>query len=193
MAHSLSQAPPTATSVGEYVVRRYEANDATALVAAVTDSIEHLRPWMPWIEQEPQSVQQRQEQIGLWAHEWDAKENFTMGIFLDNILVGSTGLHLHDVRGSLEIGYWVRAQFLGRGIATAVSQALTSAAFDLPEISTVQILHDAANIPSGKVPEKLGFTMIEESPRQIETSGEVGVTRRWQMTRDAWHIRTQAQ
>lgn len=51
---------PPQRIVGERVVVRSPCvGDGPALVEAVTASIEHLRPWMPWIEFEPQSVEQR--------------------------------------------------------------------------------------------------------------------------------------
>ena len=57
---------PDVLHVGEYIVRKYERSDAEALVIAVTESCEHLRPWMPWIKFEPQSVVQREELIKTW-------------------------------------------------------------------------------------------------------------------------------
>ena len=51
----------------EYIVgpdgltlRCWTRDDAARLVEAVADSVEHLRPWMPWIAHEPFSVTERQ-------------------------------------------------------------------------------------------------------------------------------------
>src|SRR3954453_8810297 len=37
------------------VLRAWEDDDAVALGRAIAESLEHLRPWMPWVAFEPQS------------------------------------------------------------------------------------------------------------------------------------------
>jgi ribosomal-protein-serine acetyltransferase len=41
------------------VLRRLVAADAEALHTAVSESLEHLRPWMPWAANEPSPIKQR--------------------------------------------------------------------------------------------------------------------------------------
>ena len=175
---------PSPLHVGEYIVRKYESSDAQALVDAVSESCEHLRPWMPWIKFEPQSVTQREELITAWTDSWETRTEFVMGIFLDHRIVGGTGLHLRGAANTVDIGYWVHADFTGKGIATQVSDALTLEAFRLwPEIDTVVIVHDEANIASGKVPARLGFTQVLTGQREPEAPGESGVMLRWEKKR----------
>ena len=175
---------PDVLHVGEYIVRKYERSDAEALVIAVTESCEHLRPWMPWIKFEPQSVVQREELIKRWKNAWEDRTDFVMGIFLDHRIVGGTGLHLRGAANTVDIGYWVHADFTGKGIATQVSDALTLEAFRLwPEIDTVVIVHDEANIASGKVPLRLGFKHVSTGQREPEAPGESGVMYRWEKKR----------
>ena len=175
---------PDSLQVGEYVVRKYEPADAKALVIAVTESCEHLRPWMPWIKFEPQTMTQRAELIKVWNEAWEQRTEFVMGIFLDDRVVGGTGLHLRGAANTVDIGYWVHADFTGKGIATQVSDALTLEAFRLwPEIDTVVIVHDEANIASGKVPLRLGFKHVSTGQREPEAPGESGVMLRWEKKR----------
>ena len=35
------------------IIRCWEPDDVDALITAVAESIDHLRPWMPWIADEP--------------------------------------------------------------------------------------------------------------------------------------------
>ena len=42
--------PPEALSHGQVSLRRWRPGDAAALLAAVIESQEHLRPWMPWAD-----------------------------------------------------------------------------------------------------------------------------------------------
>ena len=171
---------PVPLQVGEYIVRKYEQSDAVALVTAVTESCEHLRPWMPWIKFEPQSVTQREALIKTWNEAWADRTEFVMGIFLGDQVVGGTGLHLRGDVNTVEIGYWLHVDYIGKGIATQVSRALTESAFALwEEIDTVEIHHDQANVASAAVPRRLNFDHVETSNREPQAPSEVGFLMRW--------------
>ena len=175
---------PVPLQVGEYIVRKYEQSDAVALVTAVTESYEHLRPWMPWIKFEPQSVTQREALIKTWNEAWEDRTEFVMGIFLGDQVVGGTGLHIRGDVNTVEIGYWIHVDYIGKRIATRMSRALTETAFAIwPEIDTVVIVHDEANIASGKVPARLGFEHVFTGQREPEAPGESGVMYRWEKKR----------
>ena len=176
---------PDSLHVGEYVVRKYEIADAQALVDAVTESSEHLRPWMPWMKFEPQTVAQREVLIKTWSDSWDTCTEFVMGIFLDDRVVGGTGIHLRGDVNTVDIGYWVHVDYIGKGIATQVAGALTETAFALwAEIDTVEIHHDQANEASAAVPRRLNFEHVETSNREPEAPSEIGVLVRWIKRRD---------
>ncbi|MFN5602791.1 MAG: hypothetical protein ACK48T_11830, partial [Acidimicrobiaceae bacterium] len=70
---------PTRIECDELIIRRYERNDAAALVDAVTESVNELSLWMPWAKYEPQTVVQREELIDTWNNEWVQRTNFVMG------------------------------------------------------------------------------------------------------------------
>jgi len=170
----------------DVVVRRWVSEDAEALVAAVTESAEHLRPWMPWMAQEPMSVDQRVQMIEDWERDAISKGDVVMGVFVGDRVAGGTGLHRRLGADGLEIGYWIHVGFVRRGLATLVSALLIDAAFALPEIKRVQICHDKANPASGGVPRKLDFRLEHETPAEIEAPGEVGISCCWQITRAEW-------
>jgi RimJ/RimL family protein N-acetyltransferase len=180
---------PTSIAVEDFVVRKYEIEDALALVNAVTQSLPELLPWMPWAKFEPQSVQQREELIRQWWREWDEKSNFTMGIFRGNECIGGTGLHLRGDVGELEIGYWVSSQHTGHGIATTVSAVLINLAFSFPEVNKVDIAHDIANTKSERIPRVLGLQVVREYEREPLAPKESGHVRVWCLTRDEWSKR----
>lgn len=176
----LSVFPPQVIEVdGDLVVRRYVSSDASELREAVIGSLEHLRPWMPWIAHEPLSVEQREELINEWKNEWDAGTNFVMGIFHRNTLVGGTGLHLRGPDGSVEIGYWLVGTSEGQGIVTRVVKALTDVALSLPDVTIVEIVNDEANERSAAVPRRCGYELVERFAREREAPGESGVGLRW--------------
>jgi ribosomal-protein-serine acetyltransferase len=168
------------------LVRRWLEDDADALERAVTESIEHLRPWMPWVEQEPLTPEARRELVLGWERDWRSGGDVVLGIFRDGEIAGGIGIHRRIGPGGVEIGYWVHPAHLRRGVATTASALVTDAAFTQAGMDRVEIRHDKANIASGGVPAKLGFTLVEEYTREITAPAETGTGYVWRMERDEW-------
>jgi ribosomal-protein-serine acetyltransferase len=165
-------------------IRRYEREDAPRLHTAIIESIEHLRPWMPWVAAEPLTLEQREELImGRFDAGWSDETDFGYGLFVDDLVVGGCGLHRRIGTDGLEIGYWVHVDHIGRGFATAAAGALCSAAFALDGIGHVEIHHDKANARSRRVPEKLGFALVREVPDDIAAPAEIGISCEWRLDR----------
>ena len=72
----------------------------------------------------------------------------------------------------LEIGYWVRSDRTGRGLATSAASALTASALALDGVSRVEIHCDAANRRSAAIPEKLGYRLDRVETRPPTAPGE---------------------
>jgi RimJ/RimL family protein N-acetyltransferase len=145
---------------------------------------------MPWITAEPLSLADRTHLVADFARQWVNCESFVYGIFDGDTPIGSTGLHPRIGPGGVEIGYWVHPAWTGRGIATATTRALTTAALSLPGIDRVEIHHDSANVASRRIPEKLGFDLITQVPDPPDAPGEIGIKCRWRMTPERWPIPT---
>jgi RimJ/RimL family protein N-acetyltransferase len=80
----------------------------------------------------------------------------------------------------------VHGDWTGRGIATDAAAALTETALGLPGIDRVEIHHDAANVASGRIPAKLGYTRLSERPARDlwpPAPSETGTDVIWQITR----------
>ena len=134
---------------------------------------------MAWVAREPVEMSARRALIVEWDRAWNERTNFTMGIFDGDTLVGGTGLHVRGHPGVLEIGYWVRADRVRTGIATRIVEVLVRSAFEIDDVEAVEIHHDVANIASGMVPEKAGFTFDREYDRPCEAPGDCGRGRAW--------------
>jgi RimJ/RimL family protein N-acetyltransferase len=159
----------------DLVVRPFQVEDAPLLHDAILDSHDHLRPWMPRIAGEPLTLEQRAE----WVR--SAKES--VGVFLGGLVVGGTGLHDRIGPGGREIGYWVRAGWTGRGIATEAARIMTERAYAIDGVDHVEIHHDKANRASGRVPAKLGYALVREVPDEITAPGEIGISCEWRLER----------
>ena len=179
---------PRRVIIDDLVIRCLETTDANQVVDAVTESLPELSHWMPWAKLEPQSVAQREALILQWNKDWEEKNDFPVGIFHNDQLVGCSGLHLRQGDGQLEIGYWVRTACVGQGIATRTSQALVDVAFALPEVQEVLIAHDVANVRSQSIPMRLGFSFVKEYDTEIHANSSTGRNRLWSMKREAWPV-----
>jgi RimJ/RimL family protein N-acetyltransferase len=170
--------PPYRIETERLVVRCYEPRDASLLKEAIDSSLEHLRPWMPWVHQEPQTLEQKIELVKQFRAGYDSGENFTCGIFSadEREVLGGTGLHPRVGPGGLEIGYWIRASATRQGLVTESSAALTRAAFDVCEADRVEIRIEPGNEASFGVPRKLGF-MEEATLRRRLPPHETGPLR----------------
>jgi RimJ/RimL family protein N-acetyltransferase len=168
------------------VLRRARAEDAEAMGEAITASIEHLRPFMEWIKAEPLSLARRRMLIAGWRNAWEHGGDMVFSMWAGDAYVGGCGLHRRHGPHGLEIGYWVHVDHIGKGYATATSRALTTAAFEIPDITFVEIHHDVNNHRSGRVPEKLGYELIGDRPGEVHAPGDDGRDRIWRVTREAW-------
>ena len=179
------ESPAPSIAAGVLELRRYDISDAAALHDAITKSVEHLRPWMPWIAGEPLTLHERERLItDVFEAGWNDGSDYVYGIFNAGTLVGGCGLHRRIGGRGLEVGYWVAAAHTRRGFATGAARALTEAAFGLSEIDHVEIHHDKANVHSGAIPAKLGYTFVREVTDEISAPGEVGISCEWRLDRD---------
>lgn len=142
------------------LVRCYNPGDAPLLAESVTENIEHLRPWMPWVYAEPEPIEEKVQRLKRFRGLFDLGENFVYGIFNpeDTKLLGGTGLHPRIGERQLEIGYWIHKDYVNRGLVTECTAALVKVAFELIHVHRLEIHCDPANLASAAIPRKLGFT-----------------------------------
>jgi len=158
--------------VGGPVIRCWEPRDALLLKEAVDSSLEHLRPWMPWAHDEPQSLDEKVALLRLFRGNFDLGEDFVYGVFSvdESEALGGTGLHPRSGEGALEIGYWVRAGSAGRGLGTTVAAALTKVGIERGGVERIEIRVDPANEVSCRIPRRLGFREEGTLRRRLPTA-----------------------
>lgn len=155
---------------GPVNLRRWQAGDEHAAYLAVIESQAHLRPWMPWAV--AYTRQNAADFVAACERDWLSGAAYNYAITTEGQVAGSCGLMARIGPGGLEVGYWVHQAHIRRGLATAAAAALTDAAFRLPGIDHVDIVHDELNEASAAVPRKLGFTEI--GSRRLDVSSEAG-------------------
>jgi RimJ/RimL family protein N-acetyltransferase len=142
------------------LVRCYNPSDASLLAQSVTENLEHLRPWMPWVYAEPEPIEEKVKRLKRFRASFDLGENWVYGIFdpENTRLLGGTGLHPRIGERQLEIGYWIHKDFVNQGLVTESTAALVKVAFELIHVHRLEIHCDPANLASAAIPRKLGFT-----------------------------------
>jgi RimJ/RimL family protein N-acetyltransferase len=164
------------------LLRRWTVDDAEALGRLVADNARHLRPWMPWIGEEPRTLAERIKLIQGWEKDWKAGGDVLLAVVRDGELAGSCGMHRRIGAGGVELGYWIAVPHLRQGVATAVAMALTNTALGLPGVDRVEIHHDVNNLASAGVPAGLGFEPVGEEPGDASAPAASGIERVWRAT-----------
>ena len=155
------------------VLRCWEPRDAALLKDAVDSSLDHLRQWMPWAHGEPQSLGEKVELLRLFRGNFDLGQDYVYGIFSadESEALGGSGLHTRVGDGAFEIGYWIRASQVGRGIATITAAALTKVGIELGCADRIEIHVDPANEASCRIPRRLGYREEGTLRRRLPTAG----------------------
>ncbi|MBU0596273.1 GNAT family N-acetyltransferase [Candidatus Bipolaricaulota bacterium] len=150
------------------VIRCWEPEDAALLKSAIDASLDHLREWMPWANDEPESVEQKTARLRLFRGRFDLDQDYVYAIFNreETAVLGGSGLHTRIGDDALEIGYWIHADHINKGYATEASLALTKVAFEINGVQRVEIHCSPKNLASASVPRKLAFTHEATLPKR---------------------------
>ncbi|MCX4681855.1 GNAT family N-acetyltransferase [Streptomyces sp. NBC_01433] len=183
---------PHVMELGDVTLRRFDREaDLPELFEVIKESLEHLRPWMPWVA-EP-SLAKTAEFLARRQEAWDKGREFTYAIVLGGAVVGACQLFRRDdspVNGR-EIGYWLHPAATGRGVATRAARALVDQGFRFPGVDYVEVVHDPANRASAAVPARLGFAehlrrpaeRPAEHPAERLAPARTGMEQVWRLTR----------
>jgi RimJ/RimL family protein N-acetyltransferase len=178
----VTERPEDLLEYGPVTLRRHRADDLDAVFQAVTESLDHLRPWMPWAAN--YTRESAAEFLAKSARDWADGTEYGYAILADSVLAGGCGLMSRIGPGGLEIGYWVHpAAAKLTGLPPAASAALVDQAFRLPGVDRVEIVHDELNVASAGVPRKLGFTEVGRRSLDLPPPAGTGIGVVWRLVR----------
>ncbi len=136
-----------------------ERHHAGPLFALTDRNREHLRPWLPWVDN-VREVRDSLAFIEEGLERFAQGVGYELGIWLEGNLIGVIGVHrIHRVNLSALIGYWLDAGHQGRGIMTRVTAAVLDDLFLARGLHRVEIRVAPENHRSRAIPERLGFRM----------------------------------
>jgi RimJ/RimL family protein N-acetyltransferase len=142
------------------VIRCPGPQDAPLLKESIDLSLPQLREWMPWALAEPTTLDDKVKLVRSMRAEFDTDADYVMGVFdpAEEKWLGGTGLHPRGEPGTLEIGYWIRSDESGRGVATEVAAVLTDVALTVCGAARLDVKVAPGNAASLRVVEKIGLT-----------------------------------
>jgi RimJ/RimL family protein N-acetyltransferase len=152
---------PDSFETERLTIRSPLPGDGAELQAAVAETIEDLRPWMPWADHIP-TVEEEEESVRRGHIRFLKREDLWLLLFLKatHTFVGGSGLHRIDWDvPRFEIGYWVRRRFAGQGYITEAVRGITCFAFETLGARRVEIHCDVRNVRSQRVAERAGYEL----------------------------------
>jgi RimJ/RimL family protein N-acetyltransferase len=179
--------PPSRVELDdETYLRLLTVDDAQAIADAVAESIDHLRPWMPWATEESMDPAFQRARLRRLAEMQQRGEEWDFGLFANGeaTLLGTFGLMTRRGPNTLEIGYWLHAGHTNRGHTTRAVAALTEIALRTDGVERVLIYCDEANDRSAAVPRRLGFSLSRVATRAPEAPAETGREMVWTRERN---------
>jgi RimJ/RimL family protein N-acetyltransferase len=135
--------------------------DGVAINMAVKESIEELRPWMPWAQNIP-TIEESESGIRHSRLQFLERKDLRLLLVLKETgqIIGSSGLHRIDWQSrKFEIGYWVRTSFEKQGYVTEAVHAITNYAIQELEANRIEIRCDSRNSRSARIAERSGFIL----------------------------------
>jgi [ribosomal protein S5]-alanine N-acetyltransferase len=151
------------------LLREFTPQDADALALVLSDP-QTMRYYPApydragveqWIERNRQRY--RDDGVGLWAMELTAPQDTEVRNDVQTI-IGDCGIILQEVEGErlYEIGYHLRRDFWGQGLATEAAIACRDWAFAHLKAERLISLIRPENLPSRRVAERTGMTVWKE-------------------------------
>ena len=157
------------------VARCYAPTDAPRFRAGLDENDQYLRPWIPWMRDEPQTLEQTTLRMRRTRAAFDSDSDFRYGLFdpSEETFLGEIALLTRAGPGAREVGYWIDRRHAGRGLATEAAAAVVRVAFEIDRVDRLEIHHSAENVASGAVPKRLGFTLDATMRRRAHDADDV--------------------
>jgi RimJ/RimL family protein N-acetyltransferase len=135
--------------------------DSKFIWPAVVDSQKELAPWMPWAY--PQAEEQKVEEFcRRAASNFIMREQFHYSLYLRDTetCIGTCGIARAQWHvPSMDIGYWLRTPYCGKGYINEALRAVERVCFDALRAQRVTIHCDERNVRSGRVAQRAGYTL----------------------------------
>jgi [ribosomal protein S5]-alanine N-acetyltransferase len=163
------------------VIREMRRSDVESLHLLFSDPL-FMRFWPVfdrsrterWVEESLQNY--ARYGFGLWALTLRGSDEAIGDCGLD-FIKGLEGTERIEGREQIQIGWHVRRDLWGQGLATEAALACRDYAFDRLGLSTLSALIQPANTASRRVAEKIGMTLLRQVQHRDRTICLYGMVR----------------
>jgi ribosomal-protein-serine acetyltransferase len=144
---------PEVLEGSDLVLRIWRSTDAAALTDALAVSDREFRSWLPGVMNDTRDIGAFQREV---RDLFDANNAFVYAITHAGDVVGQCSLNREPDRQGV-VGYWVRSDRTGRGVATTALELLTAAAL-AAGYQRLELRCDEGNGASAAVARKAGYS-----------------------------------
>ena len=158
MKKNMPDRKTTRLTDGHIILRPYEKKDARQLHAAVRASLKELSAWLPFAHPD-YALFESEAWISQGPKNWKkgTQYNFAITDAATGEQVGGCGLNdIGEMNKRANLGYWVRSDKAGQGIAPAAARLLAKWGFEQLGLKRIEILVAVENARSLKAAEKAG-------------------------------------
>jgi RimJ/RimL family protein N-acetyltransferase len=140
------------------LLRPLRSEDADEVFAAAHASRREIGRWLEWCHED----YQRHETVEFLANQpeaWAGGQAYSFGIFDAATLrfLGGAGLNgFHEAQPFANLGYWVRTDATGGGVASRAARRVAEWALPALGLARIEIVAAADNAASRRVAEKAG-------------------------------------
>lgn len=150
---------PESFETERLLIRVPRPGDGPAANAAVSESLESLRAWMPWAKEAP-SVDESETYARRSRARFLTREDVPFWLIdkASGLILGASGLNRPDWDvPKFEIGYWCRTRFAGQGLISEAVAGVLRLAFQNLNARRVEVRCDSLNQRSLRVAERVGM------------------------------------
>lgn len=174
------------------IIRPPHPGDGAGAHEAIMESLENLKPWMPWATPDA-TVEETEANTRQAIAKWQTREDLRLMLVSrsDGSHLGGSGLHRIDWDvPCFEIGYWIRTSAQGKGYVTEAVNAITEFAFGTLGAERIEIRCDALNVRSAAVAKRCGYPLEATLRNQARShTGDLRDTLLFAMIRADWLAR----
>lgn len=140
-----------------FTIRPYKMDDLHDVYAAADESRQHVAKWMGWMTP-TYSLEDARAWVEHAIESWESGDSYEFVITdsVDQRIVGSCGLNCLNKKDLFcNLGYWVRASYLGRGAARQATLALREFGFNTLGFNRLEIVIADGNSFSRRIAESV--------------------------------------
>ncbi len=165
--------PPDRIETQRLVLRCWTVSDAPRFKRSLDASLPEMQAWIDWTRREPSEITVIEERLAGYERDFHDGGNALYAI-LDRDeadVLGGIGLYRRVGPGALEVGYWIRSDQAGRGLATEATRILSAIGLRLAGVERLEIHCDPRNGASVAIPRKLGYDHRETHQGPVREDG----------------------